>query len=358
MDPTRLQRYRGLYRCATRMGSDRIFNSYIGASPDAVVPLSVSHGVDFGHLEKPMDIEAAEPIHWAYNDSIFEASRLLKPTILLPHPWLMHATQAASGPSIGTLIVAAPPGPENDTRLYDLIREMRDVTILVKPRGNYRASIDFWNEKGIRAISAGAEGPEFYPNLYSIISGAERVIGCNFSSALIFAAALGIEVAILENYRHRTYMHRSGWVNFGSNRVRSVVISIIDNDREGATNAAKALLTPASPVSPESARQAVDDALSQLIDPLYFTGSRSRVAKRLLTEATWLSGRTGILNNLEKGLIDAIFGRKVYATEIDELGLWRTGDKARHMQQVRVPYVRGVTEGGLAVDAYPNDRGA
>lgn len=353
MDPARLEPFRRLYRRASRMGADSIFNAYIGAPSGSLVPLSISHGVDFGHLNAPMDVEGAEPIHWAYNQRIYDAAKPLKPTILAPHPWLMLDDGVPKVSGAGTLVVAAPPGPENDANLLARIRGLPDVTVLVKPRGNYLPSIAFWTENGIRAVTAGAEGRNFYRNLHALISSAERVVGCNFSSALIFAAALGKHVQMLEGYRHHTYMPRASTVDFQSKLARSVVESIVDAGQAEATVAARSLLGADERVTPASVRSSLEAQISALDCPLYFKRKHNLAIRKLLVETARLTGKVGVLNHLGRGLMEALRGREMYATRLDELALWRTGDVAKHLKQTRVRYAKGLTEGGLAVIPYP-----
>jgi hypothetical protein len=335
------------------MGADRIFNTFLGLPTSLVVPLSISHGVDFGHLDKPMDVDGAEPIHWAYNAEIFERALKIKPTILAPHPWLMLSNWAPIGPPLGTVVVAAPPSPENDRNLLRALKGLAGpTTIIVKPRGSFQASIEFWRAQGLNATTAGAEGPDFYQNLYRILSGATKVIGCNFSSALIFAAAIGKETGIIENYSHHTYVHKATRANYQSTQVSKIAKIVINGSRDEIAACAIQLLGGSTDLAPETILDCYRRSIRDTTAPVFFKRPHSRLTKKLLAETALLTGKVGVVNNLRQGISDLIFGREIYAAKVDELSLWRTGDVEKYYRDTRVKYEKGITEGGLAVSGY------
>lgn len=353
MDFHRLARYRSLYKRSTRMGADRIFNRFLGLPEDQIVPLSISHGVDFGHMQEPMDIQGAEPIHWAYNESIYWRSIRSKPTIRAPHPWLMLASYQDPGPSTGTIVVAAPPSPENDEALLPILHETKgDFTVLVKARGNYKPSMTFWKNHGITAVTAGSEGPSFYHNLYTIISGADRVIGCTMSSALVFAAAIGKPISTFEDYTHHTYMLNFDNYNFQRGPVRDAVMALIDNSARKATRFAQELLGAPYLDSSETIRNNYLREIAEAKDPVFFRNKHNQIAKYLLAEAGRLTGRVGAVNNLRAGIRESLRGREVYAVRINEIAAWKTGDLARCANGEHVKYAKGITEAGNAVNPY------
>ena len=85
----KLNNYRGLYKSSGKSGEAEILRNYLELENDFPVPLSISHGVDMNHTSVAMDVRSIEPIHWSYNEQIHERALLVKPSILLPHPWLM-----------------------------------------------------------------------------------------------------------------------------------------------------------------------------------------------------------------------------------------------------------------------------
>src|SRR5690606_239852 len=117
-----LRPYARLYRSAPRMGAATLFRQFFGLPDDAVVPLSVAHGVDFGHCHRPLDVTYVEPIHWSCNPAMHQAAADCKPSLLLPHPWTMHVAQREIGTGRGVLLIGPPPSPENDAALLELIR--------------------------------------------------------------------------------------------------------------------------------------------------------------------------------------------------------------------------------------------
>lgn len=340
------------------MGADRIFNQWVGLDPDSVVPLSIAHGVDFSHWTEPVDIEKVEPIHWAYNREILSRSTTHKPSILAPHPLMMLGEQPAPAENLGTLVIAAPPGPENDKNLYCSLKHLKGpISILVKPRGNFNASIEYWKRQGFNALTAGQEGPEFYQNLHRILSGANRVVGCNFSSALVFASALGKEVELLSNYWHHTYLKKFGHVDYVNPAVREIVVTFLHRGINEAKRVSRRLLGVDAQPDRMLVRNSYLEAIDRLRLPLHFSKSHGWLHRLLYGEIARLTGRTGAVNYFWRGLREEVFGRDLYATRINEIALWETGDAATYFQQApRARYQRARTEWGLAVEAYEDSR--
>ena len=68
---------------------------------------------------------------------------------------------------------------------------------MVKKRGNILESEKFWKKRGINVLSAGSADSEFYQRLARILWDYETIIGSYLSSALVFAASIGLKVRIL-----------------------------------------------------------------------------------------------------------------------------------------------------------------
>lgn len=222
-----LARYDRFYTNAAQMGVNCIFRDFFALPADHPVPLSVAHGVDFGHSFYPQDVMAAEPIHWSCNEDVHRQALAYKPSILLPHPWMMLTEQSPALPGQGTLIIGPPPGPVNDERLYRLVEgELGDgAAILIKVRGPCRDSFRFWEERGVKPVTAGAPDEQFYRRLVKMLGSYRRIIGPTFSSALVFAAAIGRDVDLVHGFAYRTIERRDyeDEVNWASSRAREIV---------------------------------------------------------------------------------------------------------------------------------------
>jgi hypothetical protein len=177
------------------MGSASILRKYAELDHNYPIPLTLAHGVDFECDSRVADIDSPEPIYWSTNIGMHNRASSYKESILLPHPWIILDSNREDSHKLisgSNLIVAPPPGPENDKVLLDTIikNNIKSPTILLKKRGNTTASEEFWTSNGINFISAGDPDGGFYSRLYEIMRCHENVIGCNLSSALFFAASI------------------------------------------------------------------------------------------------------------------------------------------------------------------------
>ena len=207
MNANELKPYEKLYqlRHAHASGAAKLLKDFLNLEPNQAVPLTLSHGVDFDQFWQPMDITSLEPAYWAYNEKLYQRAKTVKPSVLMPHPVSIVARTVDIPTGDGTLIVGPPAGPENDERLYQLIRSRLDSTcsMLVKWRGPYHGSIRYWQSLGVKTASITAGQSTFYEAVVALLSKYRRVVACTFSSALIFAAALGKEVELISGYRYR-----------------------------------------------------------------------------------------------------------------------------------------------------------
>ena len=209
-----LARFAKIYRSS--QGGKAILRQYTGLEADAIIPLSLSHGVDYGQERLPQDYLATEPLHWCYNTDILARTKSAKPGVLLPHPWLMvrelMSSKCRSGGAGRVLVIGPPPSPLNDESLRDALARARVTAdaILVKKRGTsaFQDSIDFWRVQGVEPVSAGLGDDGHYFRLAEILSSFDRVILPVFSSVGVFAAALGCEVMTLTDYWHCSYSPR------------------------------------------------------------------------------------------------------------------------------------------------------
>lgn len=349
-----LQHYNSLYLSSSSMGGAQIFNSYCGFDKHRVVPLSLSHGVDFGHCCGPMDINNNEPIHWSYNEEIHEQSRLVKPSILAPHPWTMYTARKTTPEGMGVLVIGPPPGPENDQALYELIKNdiNDDWSILIKVRGNYAPSMVFWREKGLMPITAGGQDEHFYCRLYELLSGYKTILGCTFSSALVFSAAIGKEIQIIKNYAYRAY-DIEGFetiLNFESEKARSIVRSFINQNQIEIKRVSRQLLGFDLQNNKDEIIRELETQITSLKSPLFLPGGHTLTTKPKALLALALR-KPGILK-FDLEALAKKFNPKVCEVTMNEFSFWEDGPNAENFSITPTKYIKGKTEPGSAVVSY------
>ena len=353
MDYSKLIRYQNLFTNSRRMGADHIFNNWCNIAAERAVPMSIAHGVDLGLWPEPIDIEKAEPIHWVHNLDIYKRAIQVKPTLLAPHPLMMIKDNSEIKSDLGTLVIAAPPGIKNDQSLLDRIRNYPNkVTILVKPKGNYKSSITFWERNGFRAMTLGEEGTNFYLNLHNLLSRFNHIIGCNFSSILIYAAALGKTVEVITDYWYDNYIPEPENFKLSNITLKNLLNSFNHRNQDEYYSTCRYLLGANYSTSPAKITQEYYKIISELDWPIYVRKSNNAASRWLYSEVARLSGKVGVLNNFSQGIKDIIFGKKMHAVEISEISLYLYDKPEKYLRSSRVKYIKGITEGGLAVSSY------
>lgn len=351
-------RYQNLYkrRHTASSGAAAILNEFLGFPIEQPVPLSLSHGVDFGHCFSPMEIESIEPVHWAYNRKIFKKSSEIKPALLIPHPWIMLKNNLCISRGKGTLIIGPPPGPKNDVNLFSLIRQQLadDATILIKQRGQFKKSVAYWNQQGFNTIYAHNSNSGFYSSLFSILSNYERVIGCTFSSALVFAAAMDKHVDIIRGYKYRSYdtSDYSRKVDFFSEEARSTVRAFITGSKEHKRHLALSLLGSDPMLDRDVILSRYMEALNSTKTALHGLDKTPACIKRVIFGLANKLDRPGLarLGQVDMGKLMGL-GQATFL-DIDEFSVWEDGPNKNNLSVKLVPYRKGITEPGLAVEQY------
>lgn len=175
-----------------------------------VLPISISHGLDFGASSLPMDIVNLNPYHWAYNLHIFnETSRHKKIPVDLPHPWALAIKLYQSQKRYSThpiLIIGPPPSINNDRRLLSALHNIGifSANILVKPRGLSHVvenSLKFWRENGFNPIILERFSEFHFFKLLRLIDSHKVVYFPYLTSILPIAVLLQKECRAVLNYR-------------------------------------------------------------------------------------------------------------------------------------------------------------
>jgi hypothetical protein len=351
-----LAQVQSLYTGANYLGANHILRDYLGLDGDQILPLAPPHGVDFGQELPCMDLAAVEPVHWAHNERIWSIARRFKPAIRIPHPFLLAARKHQVSTGSGILIVGPPPGPLNDQRLHDLLvaRGLTGATILVKPKRNSRLSERFWLDRGYQTASIASHGQPTYLDVLHTLARYEHVVGCTFSSVIIFSAALGKEVELLSGYQYRAYETADVATTFGfeSESARDFVRIFISGSADEMVAASLDMLGHGLWREPSEVREELEQILHRLEYPLHFASRYPNPIRVLLGYLALRLNKPGIAGLSARDVVRRLGRRRVCLQEIDEIALWVEGRTLDNPKITLVPYVGGVTTPGDAVEQY------
>lgn len=349
-----LKQYQKLYVSSAYMGSARILKRYLELDEGFPIPLSISHGVDMNHLSTAMDVGCIEPIHWCYSEDIYERALRVKPSIRLPHPWLILKATNPTRSGGGTLIVGPPPGKSNDAALLRCLKEagVSSGDLLLKCRGLVDHSREFWTDAGFKVVTAGVADEFFYDRLFDLIGGYETIIGCTLSSALVFAAAIEKKIRIIENYRMSFY-DVSEYVEKMDNASPlpgNFLRRLTSENYVAAWHMAEDMLGAAFMKSPEDLAKDLLMAIRKLEHPVQFD---HKINPALRDALLWLSLRSGKRGFISDGIVANFkkrFRRRISMITMNEIDLRLNGLTDANFQAREVAYVRNVTEPGRACD--------
>lgn len=356
MDYKALKKYSQLYQTPRYLSADSAFRKFLSLDIEAVVPLSISHGVDFGHCYEPMDIFNPEPIHWSYNLRLHQRALKTKPSLLIPHPWAIWSGDIAIPKGEGTLLIGPPPGPMNDSALYELVKaEIKGRwSVLVKPRGNISGSISFWQSKNIQPIMLSQEQPDYFQKLIQLISEYRKVVSGTLSSVLVFSAALGREIEIKPEYVHITYenAYYEDEVDMSSQETKDLVKIFAYGCQSEIAEASRSLLGYDYLNQFSRISEAYKEIIHNLQNPLWSDPS-------LLTPFLIRRGIAFYLNkpvfvNIGfKKLLSRFVQRESVIMTICEFDMWLNGKNSSNFRLESVPRKKERSVPGHAVSGYP-----
>lgn len=341
------------------MEADSTLRRHLGLPSTYVVPLGLSHGVDFGQWHGIMDSVSVEPLHWAYNPRLLEKAAGTKPAVGIPHPFLLASQGLPEGGGSGTLVVGPPPGPKHDRDLLELIRDAGRATILVKPKQNFGRSAAFWRDNGFDVATIADEGDPSYESMARLFSRFDRVAGCTFSSALFFAAALGKPIDLIRGHRCRVWEIPDIDVSydFGSGEAMEVGRAMASDDQPAKIALSRKLLGAELSFDRETIRRELDRAISDLREPLHFSGRYPKAVRRMLGELALRTGKAGLVSRSFSDALKSFRRHEVFLQDFDDIGLWVEGRTPDNPRLTKLPYRAGVTIPGDAVEGYPREVG-
>jgi len=316
----------------------------------------VAHGVDFGHSFYPYDIKSPEPIHWSCNEETHREALAYKPSLLLPHPWIMSVAKKELPVGSGTLIVGPPPGPVNDERLYRLVEKLLDgdCSILVKARGAYQASFRFWEERGIKPVTAGAPDGHFYARLAQLLCQHRRIVSGTFSSALIFAASVERQVELLRGFVHRSLEARAyeTEVNWASSRARGVVATFAGGDQAAIRRVSRQLLGADLEFDESTKLAELYRLIEKLKGPFWMDPDVASPSPWIRRALAALFQKPGLTNAGIGAYINRLRRRELAIMTVDEVDVWLTGKTPSNFDLQPVVTGRQDAAAGFAAEGY------
>lgn len=355
MDIKILQKFNQLYVLAKKMGSEDILRSFLELDQEIPLPLSISHGVDMNHLIYAQDVLSIEPIHWCYNNAIFDRATKIKPSIKLPHPWIILMNSMPPIDAKKKLLIIGPPaGKTNDQNLLKSLSEQNifEADILIKKRGETDQSESFWIEEGFGVVSAGNSDSEFYMRLFKIISNYESIISCSMSSALIFAAALGKECSVLEDYHMVTY-ELEDYTNFISfhQSIGKKFLEIMSSDSfESLQNFSQNILGIQFMSNQKIMKDQLILNLKELDSPFYYSKKNFLPIQKFNEFLAVKLNKRSLLNLSVNNIIKKLNKPKISLISKNEISIYKNGINKNNFTSSTISYVPGLTEPGRSID--------
>jgi hypothetical protein len=302
-----------------------------------------------------MDIDSIEPIHWSCNETIHGEAKRVKPSLLAPHPWAITTARRPVSAGCGVLVIGPPPSPENDQRLYDLIKlDVReDWAILVKARGPFAGSIDFWASKGLRTVTADEPDGAFYDRLHGILTTYRTVVGCSLSSALVFAASIEREIVLLRDYFYEVYepTRYEDEANLEAERGKLLANCLAGGDSKTKVAECRSLLGFHLLERRDDIRSDLLDAIHALERPFYLN-PLNPIPYRVAEFLAMRLGKPGLLRHSPRDLLEFVRRRNISIMRINEIDVWLNGRRGANFQQFPIDFQEGITVPGYGPRGY------
>jgi hypothetical protein len=323
----KFSRFSSLYTSSRRYGADYIFRCYLSFPGNWPVPFSIAHGVDSGQFYEPFDVKNIEPIHWCTNEIVYEKAIRYKPSVLMPHPWVIvysllgsNAGTPSSG-KVSRLIVLPPPGSVNDMAVVDWMERhgLEGDVLLVKPRGSYSASIEFFRAQGFSVECIASTDKSFYFSLFSLLQGCSSVLGLTASSFLFFSASMGVPTSVADDFFYSAYdvLGSQDIQDYTYPLLREFILSCLNNNHAKSKKIASEVLGENHFIEDlEKRRLPIIKSCNSVEIPYFLNCSLPRYLPRALNEALALAtGKQGLLANGLRTSIERFFRQKIGKTK-------------------------------------------
>jgi len=351
------KRYINLYRCNNYMGELRILKEFLDLDTNIVLPLSISHAIDFNHANQALDIYDLEPIYWSYNNIIHNRAKKIKESILLPHPFLMLNEKINLKLGKGVLVICTAPSLFNDTTLLNRLKDKKidlsKCTILLKFRKEIHQSEKYWKDCGLKTITAGEKDDYFYDRLYNILNDFNEIVSCTLSSALVFAAALGKKCTIIENYRFKCYgiERELDDMQLCSEFAREFLNNILKGNGIRVTEMALDILGSNIISNKKIFKNNLFTCLNNIKKPIYTQQKFNIFQLKIYIYISLIACKMGVLKNgFIKTLMQKLkkpYGVLLYLNDID---IFLNGINENNFKASKVEFIKNKTEPGYGAN--------
>ena len=255
----------------------------------------------------------------------------------------------------GTLIVGPPPGPVNDEALFRLIEgKINKPAILIKARGEIDGSIQFWRDRGVTPVTAGAPNDGFYDRLITLLASHRTIVGPTFSSALIFAAAIGRDIQIVRGFTHRTLEGRDyeNEVNWASSRAQKIVRLFTGADQAEIQRTARHLLGADLEFDRRAKIAELEEVVGALSSPFWMDPDIRMPPPFFRRALAMASGKIGFLNAGVGAYLNRARRTHLAIMIVNEFDVWLNGKSSSNF--VLEPIVADGTKAvaGRAAEGY------
>lgn len=353
MNKSEMKKHSFLYHSARWGGADKILKEYYHLDLDAIIPFSIAHGIDLHQTKVPLDVNSLEPIHWAYNEKMYRKSQFIKPSIRLPHPFLMLKEQQKEN-KMPFLIVAPPPSKTNDKNLFMALKSngYENYHILVKERGDASSSHSFWEDMGIQTVTAGHPDQNFYSRLHRLMGSYDCLVGCTMSGALVFGAALGCKINIIQEFFYINYetIDYEDILNFNSKTPKKFLKLAIADRQDELKKLAKKILGDKFLGNRTDTRNSIIKIIQDTKDPIFWSVQCSSIEKTVRLILSSLFKKPLFISVSIKNILRRFLSQSVVKVRINEIDIYLNGKNASNFLLENVKYNKNINEPGSGAD--------
>jgi hypothetical protein len=338
-----------LYHSAQWGGADKILKDFYDLESDLTIPFSIAHGIDLHQTTLPLDVRSIEPIHWAYNNKMYLKSKFIKPSIQLPHPFLLIKTNKIIK-KMPFLIIAPPPSETNDENLYMSLKShgYNNYHILVKERGDSSSSYNFWEEKGIKTVTAGHPDQNFYFNLHQLMSSYDCLVGCTMSGALVFGAALGCKINIIQDFAYLNYETHDyeDVLDSNSETPKNFLELAIGNHQNDLQKISREILGDEFLADYVDRRNSILQIIEATKDPIFWSVQRSALEKSFRVRLATFFKKPFFLSGSVINILKKFLPQSVVKVRINEIDMYLNGKNKSNFEIEKVKYKKNINEPG------------
>lgn len=353
MKKSDIEKFSSLYHSAHWGGADQALRKFYSLDSNSIIPFSIAHGIDMHQTHNPLDVQSIEPIHWAYNEQMYQKSNLIKPSIRLPHPFLFF-NEPEKIQKKPFLLIGPPPSDTNDKNLYIAMQGAgyHDYDILVKERGETSDSYDFWTAKGISTVTAGHPDSNFYPRLHKLLSGYDCLIGCTMSGALVFGSALGCKIKLITGYSYLNYetLDYEDVLNCNAETPKRFLRLAEANRQDELKAFSREILGEEFLKDHDQRRSSILKIVETTPESIFWKVQHSNLEKKLRIFLAIYFQKPLFLSGSIMAILKKFTPQKVVKVQINEIDMYLNGKSKSNFKLEKVKYNKNINEPGSGAD--------